>query len=313
MLKKETHLWSTLSYTPIDRRVEVEKYLDLINPDRIVIAHNFMWPQLLHTIIDRDIKMYLIEHSIDSSKRIKAIWASLWKGAYQHASLITSSDQETVDYFTDQKGLNPVKKTDSLRYLSTLVHAEHNWSDELIEQFCTRRPTLILASVHAEDIQIIQPIYKQLIQSYQLLIVPHHIDNATIEALHSKFEGGMIHSHTEGLRDDPILIVDTMGILKYLYRYANIAYIGGGFGRGIHSAQEAVVYSIPILFGPIYKKFDYAKQLIKVGRAQQIKNADELLTALDNLQSSEHPAHISPINRDKLEQDVIYIANAITC
>ena len=311
MLKKETHVWSTLSYTPLDRRVQVQKYLDEINPDRIVIAHNFMWPKLLQAIIDRGIKMYLIEHSIDTSKRIKIMWASLWKDAYQHASLITSSDQETVDYFANQKGLTHIMRTESLRYLSTLNYHESNWTNELIEQFCARRPTLILGSVHLEDIRVFAAIYEELVSSYQLLIVPHHINDETIHSLKSHSKEGMTYSHLTELSDDPILIIDQIGMLKYLYRYATVAYIGGGFGRGIHSAQEAVPYGIPILFGPKYQKFAYAKQLIKDGRAQKIRNSDELLTELNALKSSDKSSYTSPIDRVKLEQDVAYIAHAI--
>lgn len=311
MLKKEAHLWSSLSYTPIDRQAEVQEYLNEIQPDSIVIAHNFMWPQLLRTIIERNIKLYLIEHSIDISKTLKIFWAGLWTDAYQHASLITCSDQETFDYFADQKGVEPVIKTDSLRYLSTLQHSEQNWSDELIEEFCTRRPTLILASIHEEDIRVIQPIYKELIKCYQLLIVPHHIDADNIDSIRSQLEESMLYSVTEELSNDPILIVDHMGILKYLYRYPSLAYIGGGFGRGIHGAQEAVPYNIPILFGPKYKKFAYAKQLMKDGRAHEIRNSNELLSAIKNMHLLVRTNSSTPINRDKLEQDIVYIANAI--
>jgi 3-deoxy-D-manno-octulosonic-acid transferase len=270
-----------------------------------------MWPQLLRTIIERNIKLYLIEHSIDTSKTLKTFWAGLWTNAYHHASLITCSDQETFDYFADQEGIEPVIKTDSLRYLSAIKHSEQNWSDKLIEKFCTRRPTLIIASVYIEDIRIIQPIYKELIKCYQLLIVPHHIDADNIDSIRSQFEESMLYSGTEELTNDPILIVDRMGILKYLYRYPSLAYIGGGFGLGIHSAQEAVPYNLPILFGPKHKKFAYAKQLIKEGRAHSVKNADELLTTIQSLDSSQQTDNSTPINRDKLEQDIAYIANAI--
>ena len=100
-------------------------------------------------------------------------------------------------------------------------------------------------------------------------------------------------------------------MLKYLYRFATVAYIGGGFGNGIHSAQEAVPYGIPIVFGPKYQKFAYAKQLITNGRAQKIRNSDELLTVLNSLKSSDKSAYANPIDRVKLEQDVADIAQAI--
>ena len=312
MLKKETDLWSTLSYTPIDQRSSVADYLDEIKPDRVVIAHNFMWPNLLRVIIDREISLFLIEHSIDTTKRAKVMWSGLWEDVYHHSSLITSSDQETIDYLSDQKTLNNIKLTESIRYLSAYTHAAHDWSDELIGTFCGRRPTLILASVHTEDIQIFAPIYEELVKSHQLLIVPHHIDVENITRIKKTLGGRiMTHSHIEELNEDPILIVDRMGILKYLYRYASLAYIGGGFGQGIHSAQEAVPYDIPIIYGPKYTKFAYAKQLIKNGRAHRITTSSELLSLVSTLQSSELSSSANPTSKEKLEQDVAYIADAI--
>ena len=312
MLKKETDLWSTLSYTPIDQRSTVEDYLDEIKPDRVVIAHNFMWPNLLRVIIDREISLFLIEHSIDTAKRAKVVWAGLWEDVYHHSSLITSSHQETIDYLSDQKTLNNIKLTESIRYLSAYTHAAHDWSDELIGTFCGRRPTLILGSVHTEDIQIFAPIYEEIIKSYQLLIVPHHIDDENITRIKKTLGGRiMTHSHIEELNEDPILIVDRMGILKYLYRYASLAYIGGGFGQGIHNAQEAVPYDIPIIYGPKYTKFAYAKQLIKNGRAYSITTSSELLNLVSTLQSSELSSSANPTSKEKLKQDVAYIANVI--
>ena len=78
-----------------------------------------------------------------------------------------------------------------------------------------------------------------------------------------------------------ILVVNTMGLLSSIYRYADVAYIGGGFGAGIHNTIEAAVYGIPVLFGPKHEHFREAKGLIAAGAAYGIRNYDELRDRLD--------------------------------
>jgi len=300
MLKKEPHLWSTLSYTPIDQYSKVQRYLNEINPDRIVIAHNFMWPNLLRVIIEREIRLYLIELTIDRSKRLKLLWAALWRPAFDHASLITTSDQGSFEYFREQQNLGNVKLTESLRYLSALNYADSSWKDKLIEKFCNRRPTLILGSAHREDIEIFAPIYVELIKTHQLLIVPHYIDDETIAMIRNHIGRSMTYS-----------LIEEIAILKYLYRYASIAYIGGGFGRGIHSAQEAVPYGVPIIFGPNYQKFAYAQQLLKERQAYSITTSSELQITVSSLASVDSPSLGNTLSKNKLGRDIQYIANAI--
>ena len=84
------------------------------------------------------------------------------------------------------------------------------------------------------------------------------------------------------------LVIDTIGLLSSLYAYGDIAYIGGGFGKGIHNTLEAATYGVPIIFGPNYQKFQEAKDLISEGAGFSIANAQELAavfhTLLDALQ-----------------------------
>jgi 3-deoxy-D-manno-octulosonic-acid transferase len=78
-----------------------------------------------------------------------------------------------------------------------------------------------------------------------------------------------------------VLVVDTIGLLSSIYRFGQVAYIGGGFGVGIHNTIEAAVYGVPVLFGPNYQHFREAKGLIAAGAARSIKNYNELEAAMD--------------------------------
>ena len=82
--------------------------------------------------------------------------------------------------------------------------------------------------------------------------------------------------------DFKILIIDNIGLLSSLYSYADISYIGGGFGRGIHNILEAAVFGTPVIFGPKYKKFREAKNLIKLGGAVTINNLGQLERAFNS-------------------------------
>ena len=91
----------------------------------------------------------------------------------------------------------------------------------------------------------------------------------------------------ENIKNKKILIIDCIGILSKIYRYANFSYIGGGFGKGIHNTLEASVYNIPVIFGPNYHNFPEAKELINLGIAKTINTSDELINAINHFENED--------------------------
>jgi 3-deoxy-D-manno-octulosonic-acid transferase len=89
-------------------------------------------------------------------------------------------------------------------------------------------------------------------------------------------------SNNENINLNNVLIIDSIGILSIIYHYANIAYIGGGFGSGIHNILEAITFGLPVIFGPNYQKFNEATELIALGGAKSISNYTELTLAIDS-------------------------------
>jgi 3-deoxy-D-manno-octulosonic-acid transferase len=97
----------------------------------------------------------------------------------------------------------------------------------------------------------------------------------------------------ENLPKGQVLIIDNIGMLSSLYRYGQVAFIGGGFGKSIHNTLEAAVYGIPVVFGPRYEKFNEAKGLIAAGGGFGVQNGEELKTVLTLLMQSEQN-HTAP-------------------
>lgn len=127
---------------------------------------------------------------------------------------------------------------------------------------------------------------------YKLVLAPHEIDTKHLNYLKNLFKDYYPIFYSEAnkapnLKESSVLIIDNIGMLNTLYAYATIAYVGGGFGKGIHNILEAVIYEIPVIFGPKYYKFKEAKDLINLQVAFTISNAKQLQQIILNTQTQQ--------------------------
>lgn len=155
---------------------------------------------------------------------------------------------------------------------------------------------IVAGSTWPEDEKLLQKyIYRQHLEighQTKLILVPHELNAQHMHFIFNLFKGNLVRysdisnassmlSSRYILQQANVLLIDTMGLLKATYPFGQVAYIGGGFGAGIHNTIEAAVYGKPIIFGPNYEHFREAKGLIKAGAAQNIKKYRELETALE--------------------------------
>ena len=116
---------------------------------------------------------------------------------------------------------------------------------------------------------------------YNYIIAPHEMHH--ISSLQKQTKGQLFSELNSGnINSNNVLIINSIGILSHIYQYGDIAYIGGGFGAGIHNILEAVTFGLPVIFGPKYKKFKEANELIDLKGAISISNYKELENAFDS-------------------------------
>ena len=147
------------------------------------------------------------------------------------------------------------------------------------------RPVLIAGSSWPEDEALLIP-YFNAHPDLKLILAPHEIHEAHLAAIETRLTRPALRlsrADADTAAGVDCLIVDSFGLLSSIYRYARIAYIGGGFGHGIHNAPEAAVYGVPVLFGPNHRKFREALDLIACGGAYSITDASTLTARLDTL------------------------------
>lgn len=146
-----------------------------------------------------------------------------------------------------------------------------------VEAFIGGRKAIIAGSSWPPDEQLLIPFLADLASDYCLILVPHDVSKSHIRQIENALsEKAQLYSEFDKPVSSRILIIDQIGLLSQLYQYARIAYIGGGFGKAIHNIQEAVTFGVPVIFGPNHKQFNEAVDLVKLGGAFSISNADEL-------------------------------------
>ena len=143
--------------------------------------------------------------------------------------------------------------------------------------------TLIIAgSTWDRDEQILEEAFHSLPEDTRWIIAPHELSENHLGQLKKRFPGSLFF--TELVGEIPanvrVIIINTIGHLSYLYRYGTLAYIGGGFGKGIHNILEAATYGQPVIFGPAYSNFIEAVELVDRGGAFRVEGSGDLLSTI---------------------------------
>jgi len=167
------------------------------------------------------------------------------------------------------------------RFDSVISNTQNSISISLVEKFSENKTTIICGSTWPKDEALLVKYIKKN-PNYNYIIAPHEMQH--ISALKNQTNALLFSkAKNTNISDINVLIIDSIGILSNVYKYGDLAYIGGGFGSGIHNILEAVTFGLPVVFGPNYQKFKEANELIELEGAISISNFKELTSAIDYL------------------------------
>ena len=156
-----------------------------------------------------------------------------------------------------------------------------------VERFISGRQCIIAGSTWPPDEKLLVDGCKQLPDDYCLIIAPHDISASHVAQVKALFPDNQLYTELDGQKQSKVLIINTIGILSQLYQYARFVYIGGGFGVNIHNIQEPVTFGCPVVFGPKYKSFKEAVDLVGLEGAFSVSNVAELEAVFNRLMYDE--------------------------
>jgi len=286
-----------VTYLPLDSAGNAKKMLDIIQPGLVIWVKYEYWHFYLQQIKQRHIPLLLVSGIFRSDQPFFKSWGNFHRNMLSCFAYLFVQNQDSKKLLGSIGFSDNVTVSGDTRFDRVIEIADQAKNIPIIEQFINGCPVIVAGSTWEEDEEELDH-FANTHPEIKFIIAPHEIDEAHLKEIeklfhhtirYSKLLAGhsQIQSRTFGTIPDNrdhaesseqnVLIIDNIGLLAQLYRYATIAYVGGGFGNdGVHNVLEAAVYSKPVIFGPVYEKFAEAVQLIDAGGAFSIENALEL-------------------------------------
>lgn len=303
-----------ICYLPLDTRKNAKDFIDLINPEIAVFVKYEFWFNFLNTLKDRQIKTYLISGIFRSNQHFFKAYGGWFREGLRAISHFYIQNEDSKQLLNHIDFTNITLAGDS-RSDRVLDLSRQSFKDFRLDSFCADRKVIIFGSSWAKEEGFALQLSTEKPQ-VKTIIVPHELKPERMIKLRNSIEGkAVLLSKTkedQDLSDFNVLIIDKMGWLSKVYRYGQLAVIGGGFGAGIHNTLEAAVYGCPVLFGPNFHKFQEAKDLIDRGGGFVVIDYEAFKTEVEKLiDNSEYYEQSSTAAKQYVEEitgasDLIY-------
>ncbi|MBQ6037874.1 MAG: 3-deoxy-D-manno-octulosonic acid transferase [Bacteroidaceae bacterium] len=273
-------------YLPFDRLKNVRKFLDLTRPCMAFFIKYEFWKNYLDELHRRHIPVYSVSSIFRANQVFFKGYAKNYAKVLDNFTHLFVQNEESKRLLSTI-GIEKVTVVGDTRFDRVLQIREAAKELPLVETFKAGQLTFVAGSSWQPDEDLFIE-YFNAHPEVKLIIAPHVIAEEHLTEIIGKLKRPYVRytqATMENVREASCLIIDCFGLLSSIYRYGEIAYIGGGFGVGIHNTVEAAVYGIPVIFGPKYQKFMEAIQLLESKGAFSIKNYEELKALLDHLLS----------------------------
>lgn len=286
--KKHCQQADWVTYLPADCYGQAQQFLDIVQPQQAFFIKYEFWYGYLSQLHKRQIPSYLIAANFRPNQLFFKWYGGFFRRLLFCFKTIFVQTKNAQQLLASLK-LPQVVVAGDTRLDRVLAIQNQERHFPAIAQFCAQAPTLVAGSTWPPDEQLLAQWLKAN-PTYQLLLVPHELEENHLKKIAVQFDfvptGWYSQDPPIGSLPIKVLIVDKMGLLSKLYGYGIAAYIGGGFGAGIHNCLEAAAYKLPIFFGPNYQKFEEAKALIALGVATEIQEATDLARGLNKYEQA---------------------------
>ncbi len=277
-----------VSYLPLDTKKNAKKFISIARPVVAVFVKYEFWYHFLTQLNRNKIPTYVVS-AIFRPSQVFFKWYGVWYRKFlKNFNHIFVQNRQSLILLQKIRLDNATEAGDT-RFDRVYEAAENALDLPLLEEFSKNSTVLIAGSTWPKDEEIIGAYIKKNPGKVKFILAPHEIDQQRIERFIEFINVPTIRFTQPSAKEvasAQVIIIDTIGVLVSAYQYGSIAYIGGGFGSGIHNTLEAATFGMPIIFGPNYLKFREAVELTKQNAAFPISNEQTFATTLDSLLSS---------------------------
>lgn len=284
-IRKNTAAADVVVYLPLDTKANTAKFVKLVNPEMAFFIKYEFWPNYLHELRKSRTKVYLISGIFRESQAFFKWYGGFYREAlktFRHFFVQYESSKQLLQTI----GFHNITVSGDTRYdrVSKILERDNNLP--FIEDFIDGKTTYVFGSSWPKDEALFIDFVNQ-IRDVKFIIAPHDISQSHVSEIAASVKRKFVlFSEMEGkdLADYDVFIIDTIGILGKIYSYADVAYVGGGFGTsGLHNILEPAAFGVPIVIGPNHTKFPEAAALIHFGGCLEAKDGEGLRHILAEL------------------------------
>ncbi len=289
---KQKNIEHEIYYLPLDTASNASFIVKYINPELAIFVKYEFWYFTLKYLKTKGIPTILVSAIFRKEQLFFKSYGVFFREILHCFNHIFVQEHESLALLNNIQISNAGVGGDT-RFDRVLKIAENKQDIAFINEFLTGKKLIIFGSTWPQDeaiaVAFINDVFKEF-PHYKFIIAPHVIQLEAIEKLQTKLKPANVCYSNLTLEDAPhyqVLIIDNIGMLSKLYRYAEMAYVGGGFNQGIHNVLEAAVNGIPVVFGPKHTKFKEARDLKEIQVAFTINNAYDLETVFRKITGNE--------------------------
>jgi 3-deoxy-D-manno-octulosonic-acid transferase len=280
-VRKNNKIADVTVYLPLDTKNNAKAFLKLVHPTMVFFIKYEYWPNYLRELQKLELPTYLISGIFREDQLFFK-----WYGGFYRNALKTFNyffvQNESSKKLLQSIGFQNVKFSGDTRFDRVSKILSQDNAIEIIEKFKNNTLTIVVGSSWPKDENNLMDFINTNPHNVKFIIAPHNIKEEQITNLKNQITKKVIlHSEVAvtnmPLNEFDVMIVNSIGLLTKIYSYADIAYVGGGFGTaGLHNILEPATFGIPVLIGPNFEKFSEAVALVHLGGCISVKSKKEL-------------------------------------
>jgi len=298
-VKKNSTVADVITYLPMDSQKNVDEFLDVLHPSLAIFVKYEIWPNYVNTLHKRAIPAILISAIFTKNQIYFKSYGNFMRkalGRFSHYFVQNDASKSLLSSI----GISNITVCGDTRLDRVYEILERDNTLDFMEAFKQNSQCFVAGSTWPEDEEILIGYINQSPPDLKFVIAPHKIQADKIKKLTTALtKKTVLYSKRESvnLSQQQVLIIDHIGLLTRIYRYADFAYVGGGFATGLHNTLEPAVFGIPILIGPNYKGFQEAEDLVRLNGILPIADKKSFQQSINRLlNSAEHAKKVGEIN-----------------